>query len=278
MVREFLEAHPDVGWRWFHLMSSGPDHITGWRILDHVPLVTCSRGVNARSMAEWVLAVLLHFQRDLDLCTRAQWDPEARSARWERRWARELSGQHMVVWGAGSVAGQLAPLARSLGLRLTGISRSGDPVAGFDAVISADSVDEALASADVLVVLLPLSPATRGIVSAERLARLPEGSLLIAASRGGVVDEAAALRGVREGHLRGAAFDVFEEEPLPDDAPHWQEPGVLVTPHVAGTTDRFMEHVGAIVEEIWEAAFKCQSERSFGMDEVLNRYRVDATR
>jgi D-2-hydroxyacid dehydrogenase (NADP+) len=278
VVREFLEAHPDVGWRWFHLMSSGPDHITGWRILDHVPLVTCSRGVNARSMAEWVLAVLLHFQRDLDLYTRAQWDPEARSARWERRWARELSGQHMVVWGAGSVAGQLAPLARSLGLRLTGISRSGDPVAGFDAVISADRVDEALASADVLVVLLPLSPATREIVSAERLARLPEGSLLIAASRGGVVDETAALRGVREGHLRGAAFDVFETEPLPDDAPHWREPGVLVTPHVAGSTDRFMEHAAEIVEQVWEAAFRRGQGASLDAEDVLGRYRVAGRR
>ena len=278
VVREFLEAHPDVGWRWFHLMSSGPDHITGWRILDHVPLITCSRGVNARSMAEWVLAALLHFQRDLDLYTRAQWDPEARARRWERRWARELSEQHMVVWGAGSVARELAPMARALGLRVTGVRRSGGGADGFDAVVTPGGLDKVLPTADVLVVLLPLGPGTRGVVSADRLARLPEGSLLIAASRGGVVEETAALRGVREGHLRGAAFDVFEEEPLPDDAPHWREPGVLVTPHVAGTTDRFMDHVGAIVEEIWEAAFKCQSERSFGMDEVLNRYRVDATR
>jgi phosphoglycerate dehydrogenase-like enzyme len=145
-------------------------------------------------------------------------------------------------------------------------------------VLTADWGDKALASADVLVVLLPLNPATRGIVSAERLARLPKGSLLIAASRGGVVDEAAALRNVREGHLRGAAFDVFQEEPLPVDAPHWQEPGILVTPHVAGTTDRFMDHIAGIVESIWQAAFsvgKGIDNASEPRTAVLRRFRVD---
>jgi lactate dehydrogenase-like 2-hydroxyacid dehydrogenase len=73
-----------------------------------------------------------------------------------------------------------------------------------------------------------------GIIPADPLAPLPKGSLLIAPSRAGMVDEAAALRGVQEGHLRGAAFDVFETEPLPDDAPHWRAPGVLGQYPVAG--------------------------------------------
>ncbi len=100
-----------------------------------------------------------------------------------------------------------------------------------------------------------------------------------------MVDEEAALEAVREGRLRGAAFDVFEREPLPDDAPHWREPGVLVSPHVAGTTDRFMEHLAGIVEAIWHAAFRAPSDSGTREEaipgpatatgrEVLARYRV----
>jgi phosphoglycerate dehydrogenase-like enzyme len=243
---EVLASCP--AWRWVHLTASGPDHLHGWPPLPGSPLVTYSRGVNARSIAEWALAAILHFYRDLDHYLE-------QGSRWDRRWARELSGARLLVVGAGAAGTEVARLAEALGLTTVGVSRTGAPRAGFHRMVSMAELDAELAQADVTLVLLPLSDLTRGTFDAERLGRLKEGSLLLVASRGGIVDEDATLAAVRAGRLRGAAFDVFAWEPLPDTSPLWEEPRILVTPHVAGTTDRFMEHTARILIGIWGAAF-----------------------
>ncbi len=239
------------GWRWVHLTSSGPDPLHDWPILPGRPLITYSRGVNARSIAEWAIGAILHFRRDFD-----RYLLQAAERRWERQWAKELTGSRLVVVGAGSAGSEVALLARALGMETVGISRSGRELPGFDRIRTDDELDAALASADVAVVLLPLTDKTRGSFGEERIRTLPADSLLLVASRGGIVDEDAVAAAVREGRLRGAAFDVFAEEPLPDDSLLWREPGVLVTPHVAGTTDRFMAHTARILETIWQAVYE----------------------
>ena len=249
---EVLASCPE--WRWVHLTASGPDHLHAWPPMAGSPLVTYSRGVNARSIAEWALAAILHFYRDFDHYLDR--DPATRpDGRWDRRWARELSGARLLVVGAGAAGVQTARLAEALGLTTVGVSRSGGRREGFHRVVLPSELDAELAGADVTLVLLPLTELTRGSFGAERIGRLKEGSLLLVASRGGIVDEDATLAAVRSGRLRGAAFDVFAEEPLPGASPLWQEPRILVTPHVAGTTDRFMEHTARILTRIWGAAF-----------------------
>jgi len=261
-------------WRWVHLTASGPDHLQDWPPIPGRPLVTYARGVNARSMAEWVLASILYFYRDLDHYldrARRPADPAGapgpETPRWDRRWARELSGARLLVVGAGSAGAEAARLAGALGLTTVGVSRSGSPREPFHHMVPMAELESELAQADVTLVLLPLTEGTqgtqgnrgtqgtRGSFHAERIRRLKPGSLLLVASRGGIVDEHAVLDAVRGGRLRGAAFDVVAQEPLPDASPLWQEPRILVTPHVAGTTDRFMEHTARIVTRIWDAAF-----------------------
>jgi len=243
-------------WRWVHLTASGPDHLQGWPPIAGQPLITYARGVNARSMAEWVLASILYFHRDLDhYVERARGPAGPEAPRWDRRWARELSGARLLVVGAGSAGAEAARLAGALGLATVGVSRSGSPREPFHQMVPMAELEPELARADVTLVLLPLTQGTRGSFHAERIRRLKPGSLLLVASRGGIVDENAVLEAVRDGRLRGAAFDVVAQEPLPDASPLWQEPRILVTPHVAGTTDRFMEHTARIVTRIWGAAF-----------------------
>ncbi len=245
---EMLASCPE--WRWVHLTASGPDHLHDWPPIPGSPLVTYSRGVNARSIAEWALGAILHFYRDFDLYL-----DRDRATRWDRRWARELSGARLLVVGAGAAGTEAARLAEGLGLTTVGVSRSGGPREAFHRVVPPSELDAELAGADVTLVLLPLTDLTRGSFDTERIRRLKEGSLFLVASRGGIVDEDAVLAAVRSGRLRGAAFDVLAEEPLPDASPLWQEPRILVTPHVAGTTDRFMEHTARILTRIWGAAF-----------------------
>jgi len=212
-------------------------------------------------MAEWVLAAVLHFYRDLDHYARS-----SVQGQWDRLWARELSGATLVVLGAGAAGSETARLASALGMRTVGVSLEGVPLPGFDEMRSSQETDLVLPEGDVTVVLLPLTSATRGSFGSRRVEALREGSILVVASRGGIVDEGAVLAAVREGRLRGAAFDVFAEEPLPPDSLLWREPGILVTPHVAGTSDRFMEHTIRILATIWEALFKV------GDAETLARY------
>ena len=239
------------GWRWVHLTASGPDHLHDWPPLPGDPLLTYSRGVNARSVAEWALGAILYFYRDLDLYTQA-----SREARWERRWARELSESTLVVLGAGAAGSELAQLASALGMRTLGVSLEAEPLPGFGLVVPPEEIGWVLGEGAVTVILLPLTPDTRGSFGREQVDALKEGSLLIVASRGGIVDEEAVLAAVRSGHLRGAAFDVFAEEPLPTESPWWREPRILVTPHVAGTTNQFMAHTARVMETIWRAVFE----------------------
>jgi phosphoglycerate dehydrogenase-like enzyme len=238
------------GWRWVHLTSSGPDHFQGWPSLPGDPLLTYSRGVNARSVAEWCLGAILHFYRDFGHYVQA-----AAEGRWERRWARELSGNTLVVMGAGAAGSELAWMASALGMRTVGVSLDGAPLAGFHHVYPPDEMERMLPAGDVTVILFPLSPRTRGSLGAPQIQALKEGSVLLVASRGGIVDEDAVAAAVQAGRLRGAAFDVFAQEPLPAHSPLWQVPGILVTPHVAGTTNRFMERTARILETIWAAVW-----------------------
>ncbi len=236
------------GWSWVHLTSPGPDSFAGWGPLPGNPLRTYSRGVNARTTAEWVLGAILHFRRDFGHYVRSM-----SAGRWERRRATELEGKTLVVLGAGAVGSEVSRITGALGMRTIGVSRSGAPLPGFDRVVTVEQVDTVWGTADVTVVLLPLTPSTRGSIGAERIVRLKQGSLLIVASRGGIVDEEVVAHAVRTGHLSGAAFDVFEREPLPPDSSLRREPRILLTPHVAGTSDRFMERTAAIVETIWRS-------------------------
>jgi phosphoglycerate dehydrogenase-like enzyme len=108
-------------------------------------------------------------------------------------------------------------------------------------VFPPEGLDEVLRRSDVLVVVLPLTPATRGLIGARELTLLPPGAFLINVGRGAIVQEAALLDALRAGRLAGAALDVFEQEPLPLESPLWDLPQVIITPHVSGTTPRYYD-------------------------------------
>jgi phosphoglycerate dehydrogenase-like enzyme len=257
-VREILDRMPagGRGWSWIHLTSSGPDHFRNFGPLPEGALLTYARGVNARSMAEWVLASLLHFQRDFDRYVRAQAEVAGGGeVGWDRAWARELSGQVAAVLGAGAAGTELAILLSTLGMRVTGVSRSGRSLPGFDQVVTPDRTRELLGAADVAIVLLPLTDETRRNFGDPEVRAMKRGSILVVASRGGIVDEGAVAAALHDGHLRGAAFDVFEDESLPPTSPLWTAPRTLLTPHVAGTTDRFMENLARNIRTVWMGAF-----------------------
>lgn len=195
--------------------------------------VLCSAsGAYGQAISEYLLAALLSLYKLLpryrDNQNKKVWEDLGRM--------RSLRGQTVLVVGAGSIGGAFAQLARALGAgEIIGVRRSeafAHPP--FDAMHTLDALDDLLPLADVVSLSLPHTEETRGLMDARRFALMKEESVILNVGRGSAIDEAALLGALRSGRLWGAALDVTDTEPLPQDSPLWEEPRVLLTPHVSG--------------------------------------------
>jgi phosphoglycerate dehydrogenase-like enzyme len=222
--------------RWVQTLNAGPDQALAAGFAPGV-VISSGRSLHDSTVAEHTLALLLASVRRFDRTLEAQrahtWDRDLgkEQARDERSFT--LAGAHVVVWGFGSIAAVLAPLLVALGARVTGVASSDGERYGHP-VVAASRLDEVLPTTDVLISLLPATPATYHALDAATLALLPAHARFVNAGRGATVDEEALVAALRAGTLAGAALDVTETEPLPADSPLWDAPGLILTPHVAG--------------------------------------------
>lgn len=224
--------------RWVQTLAAGADSVVAAGFPDGV-VVTSGSGLHDRTVAEHTLALLLSLVRRLPAAARAQA---------EHRWARELGGvqplrpegtvttligARVLIWGFGHIGQFLAPMLRMLGAEVRGMARSPGN-RGDVPVVSGEQLAAELGRTDVLVMILPSTPATRHALNAARLAALPAHAYVVNVGRGSTVDEAALVDALRDGRIAGAALDVTEVEPLPADSPLWNAPNLLLTPHAAG--------------------------------------------
>lgn len=249
LVWEFRENVLEPVWselegslRWIHAASAGVDAIVFPGLARSGVVVTNSRGVLDEAIAEWVLAVLLAFAKDLPGTLELQ-----RQRRWAHRETERLAGRRVLVVGAGSVGRAVARLCRAVGMTVEGIART--PRAGdgdFDRVGGPADLPDRLAATDVVVVCAPLTPDTRGLLGRAELDALRPGAWLVNVGRGPVVDEGALLAALGSGHVARAALDVFAEEPLAADHPLWTTGGVVVSAHMAGDFVGWQEAFSAL--------------------------------
>lgn len=224
--------------RWVQTLAAGPDQAVNAGFAPGA-IITSGRSLHSVTVAEHALALTLAAARSLHTLVRAQlghrWAGElgGRQPAYDPNRFTTLRGAHVVVWGFGSIAQTLAPLLTALGARVTGVARSGGERDGYPVVAEAD-IRELLPSADVLIMILPGTPATTRILDAEKLALLPAHAWLVNVGRGITVDEAALAAALRAGELGGAALDVTEVEPLPVSSELWDLPNLILTPHSAG--------------------------------------------
>lgn len=202
-------------------LSAGVDWLVG-RVPEHVTVCN-ARGVYDAPLAEWVLGAILAMQRGL---VRAR-DAQARRE-WDAIEPPELSGRRVVILGMGSIGTAIADRVRPFGVEVIGVART-----ARDGVRSLAELDEVLRDAEILVNILPLTSATRGLLDARRLGLLRDGALLVNAGRGPTVETDALVEELRSGRLR-AVLDVTDPEPLPKEHPLWDLPNVLISPHMAG--------------------------------------------
>ncbi len=205
--------------------------------------VSNTAGANAVAVAEWCVLGALAASRSL------LWaDAEVRAGRWPQldlatRGCLEIQGRRVGIVGYGAVGAATAERFRALGC----------PVAFWTRTPRADpaytSLDDLLAASDVLVVVIALGDETRGLLDAERLRRLPRGAVVVNAARGGIVDERALLDLLDDGHLVGAALDVYDTEPLPAGSPLRDHDRILLSPHVAGATAQARLRIAVAVQQ-----------------------------
>lgn len=220
------------------LMSAGAEVWVG-----HVPpgVTLCDgRGVHDSSTAEWAAAAVLAYVRGFPGFVRAQ---ERRE--WTYGPTDELAGKRVLIVGAGSIGTALAARLAPFDVALTMVARRARPGAGVRAV---EDLPDLLPHADVVVLLVPLTPQTRGLVDGGFLAALPDGALVVNGARGPVVDTEALLAEVAKGRLH-AVLDVTDPEPLPADHPLWTLPNAFITPHVAGSVPGLRRRAYQLVGE-----------------------------
>jgi glyoxylate/hydroxypyruvate reductase A len=156
---------------------------------------------------------------------------------WERFCGREVSGTRMTLIGLGRVGSRIAELSAAIGIQVTGHRRTpgGQDLPGVRRVVDVAGLDAALPETDILVIAAPDTPETTNLVDRRRLSLLPAHAVIVNVGRGSLIDEQAMIEMLQAGRLRGAALDVFANEPLPTDSPLWAMPNVIVSPHSAST-------------------------------------------
>ena len=238
-----VDVKEAVNMKWIQALGTGLDGIADQPALNAGTIVTNVHGIHGQPVSEAALAGMLALSRDIPRAVRAQ-----HKRAWERWPARLLDGKTVGIFGIGAIAEKLAPKCKALGMTVIGISTGVRPVAGFDRMHGRDELLHIMPELDYLVLLTPYSAETHNIIDAKVFAAMKPSSYLVNLARGGIVDEDALVDTLRKGRLAGAALDVFQKEPLPENHPLWSFENVIITTHQGGFCDVYIDLALPIVE------------------------------
>lgn len=219
--------------RWVHSLWAGVDRLLLDDTLPPVPVLRLVDPALAEAMAEAVAAAVLHLHRDFP-----RYADQQRRSLWRQHAVRPARERRVTLLGMGEMGRASADLLRAIGFTVQGWSRSGAARDGVAVLSGPEGWARALAGADILVNLLPLTAETRGILNGGAFAQLPRGAALVNFGRGAHVVEADLIAALDAGALGHAILDVFEVEPLIEGHRFWSHPGVTILPHVAAPTNR----------------------------------------
>jgi phosphoglycerate dehydrogenase-like enzyme len=214
----FLETFPRaVKIRWAHVLSAGVDAVLSPEIRESRVPVTNGRGVFARPLSEWTIGAMLHFAYQFRRILKNQ-----QAQRWERYEHDQLHGRTLAIVGYGSIGRAIGERASAFGMHILTAGRT-----------APRDLNAMLAACDYLALAAPLTPQTRGMIGAAQLALMKSTAVIVNVGRGAVVDEPGLIEALETGKIRGAALDVFTNEPLPAGHPFYRLENVLLSPHTA---------------------------------------------
>jgi phosphoglycerate dehydrogenase-like enzyme len=229
--------------RWVQSVSAGTDQFPLDLLRSKGVVLTSARGIHETQVAEHALGLLLAMTRGIATAATNQ-----ASRNWVWSEVTELSGKTLGVLGLGVIGEGVARRARAFGMRVIGTKRNPSSYEGAaERVLGPEGTLEVFRAADAVIITLPGTSETEHLVGAAELEAL-SGGWLVNVGRGSVIDTDALITAVGDGQLKGVALDVFQQEPLPQDSPLWDLPGVLVSPHLAGLSPRYGERLAALFE------------------------------
>jgi phosphoglycerate dehydrogenase-like enzyme len=217
--------------KWVQSSAAGPDRLLYPEMVASPVIVTSCKGNGAIPLAEHAMMLMLMLNRDVMRSIRAQDE-----RRWEKFYHAELNGLTCGIIGLGYSGQDLALKAKAFHMRVIGVRRSQQPTPNVDELFSHDRLPEFLGQSDFVVVTAPLTPETKGMLGVDEFRAMKKSANYICFSRGGIADDDALLRALREGWIAGAGLDAHDHEPLPTDSPFWTAPNTIVTPHNGATT------------------------------------------
>ncbi len=229
--------------RWVHFASAGVEKSLSPALREKSIKLSCSRGIHASAIAEYVMMQTLAFAKNL---RRAYHFQDKRQWRFEELLGGmfDLEGKTLTVIGLGSIGRRVAKLAQAFDMRVIGTVNNPRKIRFVDKVYPPAKLSECLKRADIIVLSVPLTEKTRHLLGAEQFTLMKQNALLVNIGRGKLVDERALIEALKAGRIAGAALDVFETEPLPADSPLWDMANVSVTPHYSGMAEGLWEKVG----------------------------------
>ncbi|AXR77162.1 D-2-hydroxyacid dehydrogenase [Natrarchaeobaculum sulfurireducens] len=228
----------------FACTFAGTDHVPIDALADHGVTVTNAGGIHAPGIAEQSIANMLVFARNLHEGWRRK-----RNGEWRHFQSDEFTGSTVTIVGLGSIGQEIAQRLEGFEVETIGIRYTPEKGGPTDEVFGFDEADihEAFARSEYVVLACPLNDLTRGLVGSEELATLPPNAVVVNAARGGIIDTDALVAALQSNAIRGAALDVTDPEPLPNDHPLWDLENCLITPHTGGHTPKHWDRLAEIV-------------------------------
>ncbi len=247
LARELLLAAPRL--KWFQVITAGVDGLVKEGLVGQGFTITKVSGLAAPAIAEYAIGGMLMLCKGLHVSIRDQADHH-----WRFRFTAELTGKTCGIIGLGAIGRETAKRARAMGMRVVGSRRRADGTDGdpdCDLLVAHSDLGRILRESDYVVLAVPLTDETRGLIGAPELAQMKPTGYLINVARGAVVDEVALATALADGTIAGAALDVFDREPLPAESPLWGMANVIITPHISGAVEGYAGKVtGMFIENL----------------------------
>jgi phosphoglycerate dehydrogenase-like enzyme len=238
LLREVLEMCPAA--RWVHCRAAGLDDLLSPELIASPVPLTNGSGVFSPPLAEFALGAILYFAKDFRRLVKNQM-----AGVWEQFDITLISGQTVGIVGYGDIGRAVATRVRAMGMRVLAVKRQGPPLYNVDPLVdriySPENSKEMLELCDYVVVATPLTEKTRGMIGDAEFAAMKPEAVVVNLGRGPVIDEAAMVRALASGRIKGAALDVFDNEPLAAGHPFWGMKNVLLSPHCADHTPDWTE-------------------------------------
>ena len=239
--QSMLDRAPNL--KWVQALSTGVDSFPRSSLSQRDIILTSTRGIHARHMAEYAIAVMVILARNLHRIVKNQ-----TSHAWERFPQGEIQGKVLAIVGLGSIGREIARKAAFLGMEVHGVKKHPEKLPDVHSVVGMDGLDHVLGFSDYVINLLPLTPETEDLFNKDRFSGMKEGACFINMGRGGSVNEDDLVQALQTNRLGGFVSDVFKQEPLPADHPLWDEDKAMITPHICGESTVYMDKAIPVIE------------------------------